>query len=262
MADVFGPALNVAILVFDDVEVLDFAGPFEVFSRCRMQPGVESRRSNDGAPFNVYCVARTRAAVAATGGLQIVPHCDFADCPPVDVLVVPGGWGTRALLENRETLSWIERVAASAAKVTSVCTGSLLLAKAGLLDRHLRRLLRIKPGERPDLQDLWEYLQDLRYTDIQNSLLAHRFLSVLNYGVRIYEALATKYGGFVERLYPVLADRAIFDKHLTSKQSAAVSEFIRQTILEEVDDQLGQKHREAANSPPGGGEGSTLTQIR
>jgi hypothetical protein len=118
-------------------------------------------------------------------------------------------------------------------------------------DRHLRRLLRIKPGERPDLQDLWEYLQDLRYTDIQNSLLAHRFLSVLNYGVRIYEALATKYGGFVERLYPVLADRAIFDKHLTSKQSAAVSEFIRQTNLEEVDDQLGQKHREAANSPPG-----------
>jgi transcriptional regulator GlxA family with amidase domain len=133
IADVFRPALNVAILVFDDVEVLDFAGPFEVFSRCRTQPGVESRRSNDGALFNVYCVARTRAPVAATGGLQIVPHCDFAGCPPVDVLVVPGGWGTRALLENRETLSWIERVAATATKVTSVCTGSLLLAKAGLL---------------------------------------------------------------------------------------------------------------------------------
>jgi hypothetical protein len=49
IADVFGPALNVAILVVDEVEVLDFAGPFEVFCRCRMQPGVESRRSNDGA---------------------------------------------------------------------------------------------------------------------------------------------------------------------------------------------------------------------
>lgn len=126
-------SMNVGILVFDDVEVLDFAGPFEVFSRTRMQPGVESRRSDDEAPFRVFSVARTKAPVSATGGLQIAPNYDFTDCPSVDVLVVPGGWGTRKLLDNLKTLSWIKKVAASAEKVTSVCTGSLLLAKASLL---------------------------------------------------------------------------------------------------------------------------------
>src|SRR5215475_2686397 len=125
--------MNVAVFVFDEVEVLDFAGPFEVFSRTRMQPGVESRGSNDGAPFNVYLVAKTKTPVLATGGLEIVPNYDFSDSPPIDLLVVPGGWGTRKLLKDEETIAWIRSTAASAAKMTSVCTGSLLLAKAGLL---------------------------------------------------------------------------------------------------------------------------------
>ena len=125
--------LNVGILIFDDVEVLDFAGPFEVFSRTRMRPGVESRRSSEGAPFNVYSVARIKQPVIATGGLEIQPRYDFTNCPPVDLLVVPGGWGTRRLLDNDDTLSWIRKVAEGGARITSVCTGSLLLAKAGLL---------------------------------------------------------------------------------------------------------------------------------
>jgi len=125
--------LNVGILIFDDVEVLDFAGPFEVFSRTRMRPGVESRRSSEGAPFNVYSVARIKEPVIATGGLEIQPRYDFTNCPPVDLLVVPGGWGTRSLLDNDDTLSWIRKVAEGGARITSVCTGSLLLAKAGLL---------------------------------------------------------------------------------------------------------------------------------
>ena len=125
--------LNVGILIFDDVEVLDFAGPFEVFSRTRMRPGVESRRSSEGAPFNVYSVARIKEPVIATGGLEIQPRYDFTHCPPVDLLVVPGGWGTRRLLDNDDTLSWIRKVAEGGARITSVCTGSLLLAKAGLL---------------------------------------------------------------------------------------------------------------------------------
>jgi hypothetical protein len=103
--------------------------------------------------------------------------------------------------------------------------------------RHVRRLLRIKPGERPDLQDLWEYLQDLRYTDIQSSLLAYLLPFCLELWCEDLRGTSDKYGGFVEHLYPVLADRAIFDKHLTSKQSAAVSGFMRQTIIEEIDDQ-------------------------
>ena len=124
---------NVGILVFNDVEVLDVAGPFEVFSRTRMEPGVESRRQDDCAPFNVFTVARLKMPVLATGGLEIIPKYEFASCPAIDLLVVPGGFGTRRLLDDEETLGWIKTAFAKGARVTSVCTGSLLLAKAGLL---------------------------------------------------------------------------------------------------------------------------------
>lgn len=124
---------SVGILIFDDVEVLDFAGPFEVFSRTRLVPGAESRRSDDSAPFQVFTVARTREPITATGGLIVVPHYGFGDAPAIDLLVVPGGFGTRPLLHDEETLAWIRQTAAKAQKVTSVCTGSLLLGQAGLL---------------------------------------------------------------------------------------------------------------------------------
>jgi len=125
---------NVGILLFEGVEVLDFAGPFEVFSRVRLTPGIESRRSDESAPFQVFTVARSRASIRATGGLEVVPHHAFADAPRIDLLVVPGGFGTRRLLEDGEVLDWIRRAAAGSRLVTSVCTGALLLAKAGLLD--------------------------------------------------------------------------------------------------------------------------------
>lgn len=125
---------NVGILIFDDVEVLDFTGPYEVFSRTRLEPGVESRRSDESAPFRVFTVAATAATVRATGGLRVLPDHAFDDAPPIDLLVVPGGFGTRALLEDTATLDWIRKVAADARHVTSVCTGALLLARAGLLE--------------------------------------------------------------------------------------------------------------------------------
>jgi len=124
---------NVGILVFDDVEVLDFAGPFEVFSRTRLVPGPESRRSQDSAPFNVFTVARTSEVVSATGGLRVLPAFGFDAAPRIDLLVVPGGFGTRPLLKDQATVTWIRQTAATARKVTSVCTGALLLAQAGLL---------------------------------------------------------------------------------------------------------------------------------
>ena len=129
--------LGVGILLFDGVEVLDFAGPFEVFSRTRMTPGAESRRSEETAPFRVFTVAATLDPVRATGDLRVLPHFDFASAPAPDVLVIPGGFGTRALLEDAPTLDWIRRCAATALHTTSVCTGALLLARAGLLaGRH------------------------------------------------------------------------------------------------------------------------------
>ena len=125
---------SVGILIFDNVEVLDFAGPFEVFSRTRLTPGIESRRSEESAPFDVFTVAKSKEPVTATGGLVVVPRYGFADAPPIDLLVVPGGFGTRVLLQDEETLEWIRNTAMAARQVTSVCTGSLLLGTAGLLE--------------------------------------------------------------------------------------------------------------------------------
>jgi transcriptional regulator GlxA family with amidase domain len=127
---------NVGILVFANVEVLDFAGPFEVFSRTRREPGSASRREENhpSAPFSVFTVAASTAAIDATGGLTIVPRYSFANCPRIDLLVVPGGFGTRALLDDTETITWIETVSRETQLTLSVCTGAVLLASAGLLD--------------------------------------------------------------------------------------------------------------------------------
>lgn len=125
--------LRVGILIFEGVEVLDFAGPFEVFSRTRLTPGTDSRRTDESAPFEVFTVARTSGVVTATGGLEVVPAYSFETAPPIDLLVVPGGFGTRPLLEDEVVLTWIREAAGAARQVTSVCTGALLLAKTGLL---------------------------------------------------------------------------------------------------------------------------------
>jgi transcriptional regulator GlxA family with amidase domain len=117
---------NVAILVFDDVEVLDFAGPFEVFAV------TDELRSH--GEFNVYTVAPRPGTVIARNGLKVVPDFTPGDCPPPQVLVVPGGAGTRPLLGNDVILEWIRMVSRAAEITMSVCTGSLLLSKAGLLD--------------------------------------------------------------------------------------------------------------------------------
>jgi transcriptional regulator GlxA family with amidase domain len=125
---------GVAILIFDNVEVLDFAGPFEVFSRTRLTPGAASRRSEESAPFEVFTVAPSHAPVTAVGGLTVIPAYSFADVPPIDLLVIPGGMGTRALLGDADVLGWIRHAAGRAERVTGVCTGALLLAEAGLLE--------------------------------------------------------------------------------------------------------------------------------
>ena len=124
---------TVGILIFDDVEVLDFAGPFEVFSRTRLVGGADSRRTDDSAPFRVFTVARSHEPISAIGGLRVVPDYAWSDAPAIDVLVVPGGFGTRALLQDQATLDWIRGAASRASLTTSVCTGALLYARLGLL---------------------------------------------------------------------------------------------------------------------------------
>src|SRR5690349_8576184 len=117
---------NVAILIFDDVEVLDFCGPFEVF-------GVAGRTLSE-KPFNVYTIAENVAPVIARNGLSVNPNYTLADCPKPDILLIPGGNGTRREMNNVPLLDWIKTQALQVELLLSVCTGSLLLGKAGLLD--------------------------------------------------------------------------------------------------------------------------------
>ncbi|WP_255558795.1 DJ-1/PfpI family protein [Horticoccus luteus] len=117
---------TVAILVFDDVEVLDLAGPFEVFA-------VTDELCDYGA-FNVCTVAPRADVVRARNGLRVVPDYALENCPPAEILVVPGGFGTRALLNDEAVIAWVRTRATGAEIVMSVCTGALVLARAGLLD--------------------------------------------------------------------------------------------------------------------------------
>jgi transcriptional regulator GlxA family with amidase domain len=117
---------TLAILLFDDVEVLDFCGPFEVFS--------VADRFTDPPAFTVLTVAEKVSPVLTRGGLSVNAHYRLTDCPQPNLLLVPGGQGTRKEMHNPALIDWIRRVSSEAELVLSVCTGALLLAKAGLLD--------------------------------------------------------------------------------------------------------------------------------
>jgi transcriptional regulator GlxA family with amidase domain len=126
-------ATSVAIFVYPDVEVIDFAGPYEVFTTASR---VAQRQVPDApAPFSVFAVSAGRERVRARAGLVILPAFTFADHPPVDLLIIPGGV-VGAELEKPEVVDWISRTSAAAALTASVCTGAFLLAKAGILKTH------------------------------------------------------------------------------------------------------------------------------
>jgi transcriptional regulator GlxA family with amidase domain len=126
---------NLAIFIFDDVEVLDFAGPFEVFSVCGLRDRAEP-------PFRVYTVAE-KSPVTARNGLVVQPHFLLENCPKSDIFLIPGGggirpdgtpFGTRREMHNPVLLDWVRQQNQTAEMVLSVCTGSLVLGKAGLLE--------------------------------------------------------------------------------------------------------------------------------
>jgi transcriptional regulator GlxA family with amidase domain len=121
---------NVGIYIFDEVEVLDLGGPFEVFStasrmKVRLDPGATK-------PFEVFTIAETVRAVRARGGLIVQPAFHITDHPAADVFIVPGGV-VMAELQRNPVIEWIARTAATAELTASVCTGAFLLARAGLL---------------------------------------------------------------------------------------------------------------------------------
>ena len=121
---------TVGILIFDGVEVLDFAGPFEVFSVTRSL----GEFSDETKLYSPLIVAEEQRIIRATGNLLIEPHHTIHNHPPLDLILIPGGFGTRALQSHDPILDWIRQQSATVSLTTSVCTGSFLLASAGLLE--------------------------------------------------------------------------------------------------------------------------------
>jgi len=115
---------SIGILIFDGAEILDFCGPYEVFST--------AGKIGDGA-YSVFTVAE-KSQIRTNNGLVMVADYNLQDAPKIDVLLVPGGYGTRQAIQRSPLIDWIRERANAADRVLSVCTGVFLLAKAGLVD--------------------------------------------------------------------------------------------------------------------------------
>jgi transcriptional regulator GlxA family with amidase domain len=120
---------TVGILIYPGVEVADFCGCYEVFATTRLN---EEMRRETESPVHQLLVAESKELVTATGGMKIMPDVDFASCPPLDMLLVPGGHGIRALFPRSEYLDFLKRMV-RVERLASVGTGSLLLGASGLL---------------------------------------------------------------------------------------------------------------------------------
>lgn len=122
---------TVGVLIFDEVEILDFCGPFEVFSSAvaEGEGGRNARRL-----YRAVTIAESARTVRCRGGLLVQPNHTIDEHPPLDILVVPGGYGTEQVVENARLLDWIRTVDQRTVLTTSVCTGAFVLASTGLLD--------------------------------------------------------------------------------------------------------------------------------
>ena len=146
--------MNVGILIFDEVELLDMAGPYEVFTTAAR---VHGRSATAGTPplFQVFTLARERQPVRARAGLRLQPDFTLQDHPPLDCALVPGGV-VDAELGQAALMDWIASQARTAGLLASVCTGAMLLAQAGVLDgreatthwEDLEALRSLRPGLR------------------------------------------------------------------------------------------------------------------
>jgi transcriptional regulator GlxA family with amidase domain len=145
----------VGIVIFDDVEVLDFCGPFEVFSITVL----EGADAEEIPAFEVVLVAEELKTISTVGGMKVIPDVSLADCPPLDIVIIPGGWGTRAQMKNLELRNWVQSRATEVQILASVCTGSFVLGAAGLLE-----------GRRATTH--WELLEDLRRLCLSATVVA------------------------------------------------------------------------------------------
>lgn len=137
--------MNIGILIFDGVEELDFVGPWEVFTMANEV----SARTGKERPHKIMLVAEKDAAITCAKNMRVLPDVTIANCPKLDVILVPGGQGTRREAENKPLLDWIAKCAAQCTWITSVCTGAMLLTASG-------------PAKGKRVTTHWGFIQTLR----------------------------------------------------------------------------------------------------
>jgi len=169
--------MNFGIIIFPDVEELDFVGPWEMLTMWSKLAG---------GPANCLIVAEKREPVACAKGLSVNPHVSFADCPPLDYLLVPGGMGTRREVDNPVLTRFLADQAPACRALLSVCTGAFVLHAAGLLSGktatthwgsldRLRALGDVKVVEQRFVQDgnVWTSAGVSAGTDLMLAFIAH-----------------------------------------------------------------------------------------
>ncbi len=175
---------KVGILIFNDVEVLDMAGPFEVFSLAEWE---ETREKI----FKVYTIAKSKELITARNGLKVQPDFAFEDAPEVDILIVPGGYGAEETERYDEmTIGWLKKKMSQVEIMASVCTGAFLLAEAGFLDgreatTHWMDLDRLKK-EYPNVK----VLHNMKYVDASPVFTSGGISAGINMSFYILEKLA------------------------------------------------------------------------
>ncbi|HYD83275.1 MAG TPA: DJ-1/PfpI family protein [Opitutus sp.] len=148
---------NVAILIFDDVEVLDFAGPFEVFA--------VADELHDHHAFHTFTLGLKPGTVRARNGLKVVPDFTLENCPPPQIIIVPGGQGRRALMQMPALHEWLRQKSRRAEIVMSVCTGAFVLARAGLLDGLRVTTHHLSIAELREFAPQLDVVENERFTD-------------------------------------------------------------------------------------------------
>src|ERR1700736_1643650 len=141
--------VTVGILLFDGAEVIDYAGPWEVFGE---------------AGFKVHTVAETAKPVNAVFGQKLIPDYTFANSPKIDILLIPGGSVHRAM-DNPQLIKWVQTNAKEAIHVMSVCTGAFILAKAGLLDGLNATTIQHAIDDLGKFSSKIKVVRDKRYVD-------------------------------------------------------------------------------------------------
>lgn len=147
---------KIGILIFDDVEELDFVGPWEVFTMGNEM----AKRAGKPVPHEVFLVAEKDSPVRCAKGMRVLPDITTGKCTALDVLLVPGGQGTRREVDNAALLGWIANVAKDAQWVTSVCTGAMLLTAAG-------------PAKGKRVTTHWGFIDTLRSRNEAAEVLSH-----------------------------------------------------------------------------------------